>query len=284
MFRSILFVPATRPDRFQKALEAGADAVCIDLEDAVPPDKKQEARNIIASFPIGSRNDVAQCLRINALTTKDGILDLAALAEADARPDFLILPKVTAAIELAIVESVISDDIPVLAVIESTTGLDAVHDIAAHPATRALMFGSADYSAEIGSTMGWDALLYARSKIIAAAAANGKKALDGIWPDIQDNVGLVDDTRRMKAIGFHGRVAIHPKQIRGIHIGFLPTDTELTMARKIVKAFDDAGRNAIQVNGKMVDQPIYDAAISLLKRNIEITCQTEAKSGCSSNQ
>jgi citrate lyase subunit beta/citryl-CoA lyase/(S)-citramalyl-CoA lyase len=266
MYQSILFVPANRPELIPKAMAAGASAVCVDLEDAVPPDQKIEARKIISTLPFKSPKNVAQCLRINALTTKDGILDIAAISESAIKPDVLVLPKVTNAIELSIVAAACGDDIPVIAIIESTAGLNAVHEIAAHPLTKALLFGSADFSAEIGSAMEWDALLYARSKIINAAATNGKRALDGIWPDFHDTDGLIENSRRLKAIGFCGRVAIHPKQVPGINLGFAPTTSELAFARAVIKAFEEAGGNAVQVNGKMVDRPIYDMAIFLVKQ------------------
>jgi len=266
MYQSILFVPAIRPELIPKAMNAGASAVCIDLEDAVPLDRKAEAREIIFSLPFKSPVSVAQSLRINALTTKEGILDIAAIAQSAIKPDVLVLPKVTSSIELSIVAAACGDDVPVIAIIESTAGLNAVDDIAAHPLTKALLFGSADFSAEIGSTMEWDALLYARSRVIAAAAANGKKALDGIWAEIHDTDGLIDNTRRLKAIGFWGRVAIHPKQVHGINLGFAPTASELEFAKEVVRAFESSGGNAIQVNGKMVDKPIYDMAVSLIKQ------------------
>jgi (S)-citramalyl-CoA lyase len=266
MYQSILFVPAIRPDLIPKAMMAGADAVCIDMEDSVPPDRKREARDIIASLPFESPANVVQCLRINALTTREGILDLAALAQSAVKPDVLVLPKVTSPAELSIVAAACGAETPVIAIIESTAGLDAVLEIAAHALTHALLFGSADFSAEIGSTMDWDSLLYARSKVIAAAAANGKKALDGVWTDIHDATGLVDNTKRLKALGFFGRAAIHPKQIPGIRLGFAPTASDLEFARAAVQAFENAGGTAVQVNGKMVDKPIYDIARSLLRQ------------------
>jgi citrate lyase beta subunit len=232
----------------------------------VPADQKAEARKIITTFPFESPVKVAQCVRINALTTREGILDLAAIAESATKPEVVILPKATSAIELSVVAAAFGDEVSVIAIIESTAGLNAIHEIAAHPLSKALLFGSADFSAEIGSTMEWDALLYARSTVVAAAATYGKSALDGIWPDIQDNNGLIDNTRRLKAIGFSGRVAIHPSQIEGIKAGFTPTAGELHFAQEVVRAFESAGGRAIQVNGKMVDQPIYDMAIYLLEQ------------------
>jgi len=267
MYRSILFVPAIRPELIPKAMNAGASAVCVDLEDAVPLGQKAEARKIIGAYPVKSSLDVVQCLRINALTTKDGVLDIAALSQSESKPEVLVVPKVTGATELSIIAATCGDDVSVIAIIESTAGLNAVNHIAAHSSTKALLFGSADFSAEIGSSMEWDALLYARSKIIAAAAAHGKKALDGIWADLEDTDGLIDNTRRLKAMGFCGRVAIHPKQIHGINLGFAPTVAELATAREVIRIFESAGGTAVQVNGKMVDRPIYDMAISLVKQN-----------------
>lgn len=266
MYQSILFVPGNRPELIPKAIAAGASAICIDLEDAVPPDQKAEARKVITTIPLESRNGVVKCLRINALTTKDGILDIAEIAQSAVKPDVLILPKVTSSVELSVVAAACDEQLSVIPIIESTAGLVAAHDIAAHPLTRALLFGSADFSAEIDSAMEWDALLYARSRIISAAAVNGKRALDGIWPDIEDKEGLIENSRRLKALGFCGRVAIHPKQIEGIKLGFAPTGSELALAQEVVRAFESSGGSAIQVNGKMVDKPIYEKARLLVKQ------------------
>src|SRR5690606_24857582 len=109
--------------------------------------------------------------------------------------------------------------------------------------------------------------LYARSKIVVAAKAAGKCAIDGVWPSFHDDEGLIEDTRRLKHLGFDGRLAIHPRQISGIHAGLAPSASDLVQARELVVAFEAGGGKAIQVNGKIVDQPIYEAAVATIRRS-----------------
>lgn len=265
MFRSILFVPASRPERFQKALNIGADAICVDLEDAVPISEKENARKSLKQFPSATPS-TATCLRINSLDSEESKHDLAALSAIDISPDYLMLPKVDSVNELDIIKSELGSAPRVLAIVESARGLVNVESIADHPAVCAVLFGSADYSVDVGSTMSWDALLYARCKIIAAATAAKKAVHDGAWLDISDVQGLLNDTARIRDLGFDGRVAIHPKQIASIHTAFAPTEQELRDAEKIVSAFESAGGTAIQLDGLMIDRPVYDAAKAIVSR------------------
>ena len=263
MFRSILFVPATRPDRFDKAMDAGADAICIDLEDAIPAGEKPLARKSIAAMPSATAT-TATCLRFNAVESGELQRDIDALSGTLSRPSYLAIPKVQTAKDLDVVVSQSSYTSNILAIIETARGLLNAEAIAAHPAVAAIIFGSADYSADVGSSMSWDALLFARCRLISVAAAFSKPAIDGAWLDINDEAGLRDDTAHSGSLGFSGRVAIHPRQIEAIHAELGPTEDAVQQAEKIVSAFEKSGARAIQVDGRMIDQPVYEAAKDLL--------------------
>uniref|UniRef100_UPI0022EB5299 HpcH/HpaI aldolase/citrate lyase family protein n=1 Tax=Falsiroseomonas oryzae TaxID=2766473 RepID=UPI0022EB5299 len=159
--RSILFVPGHRPDRFAKALAVGADAVVIDLEDAVPPGEKAAARQAVLARPAAPAG-VAFGVRINPVPTPEGIADLAALLAAEAAPDFLMLPKTEAAEELRIVHRAFARHArppQLLALVESAEGLARAGAIAAEPGCVALAFGGVDLAADLGCAFAWEPLL-----------------------------------------------------------------------------------------------------------------------------
>ena len=264
--RSLLFVPGSRADRFQKALDSGADAVCFDLEDAVPKAQKREARAIIGRLPMQGAAQVGRFLRINGLATADGLRDLLALAEAGHAPDALLVPKAVAPREMDLIGALLDPAPPLIAILETAAGVEAAAAIAAHPQVAALLFGSADYCADTGAAMQWDGLAYARGRIVAAAAAHRVLAIDGVWPDVQDDAGALADTQRIRGLGFRARCAIHPRQVPFIHQGFAPPAEELAKARRIVAAFEAGGGAAILVDGVMIDQPLYESALTTIQQ------------------
>ena len=264
--RSLLFVPGSRADRFRKALDSGADAVCFDLEDAVPKAQKQEARAIIGRLPMQGAAKVGRFLRINGLATADGLRDLLALAQANHAPDALLVPKVAAPREMDLIGNLLDPGPPLIAILETAAGIEAAAAVAAHPQVAALLFGSADYCADTGAAMQWDGLAYARGRIIAAAVAHQVLAIDGVWPDVQDGEGALADTQRIRGLGFRARCAIHPRQVPFIHQGFAPPAEELAKARKIVAAFEAGGGAAILVEGMMIDQPLYESALTTIQQ------------------
>ena len=264
--RSLLFVPGNRPERFNKALESGADAVCFDLEDAVPMAEKKEARTTISDLLMNGSAKVPRFLRINGLATVDGLRDLLMLTETDGAPDALLVPKVAAPREMDLVSALLGNGTPLIPSLETASGIEAAIAVSAHPRVVALLFGSADYCADTGAAMQWDGLAYARGRIIAAAAAHQKLAIDGVWLDVQDDEGALADTQRIKRLGFRARAAIHPRQIPFIHQGFALSITELARARKIVAAFEAAGGAAILVDSAMIDQPLYESALIVVQQ------------------
>ncbi len=269
LWRTLLFVPATRPDRFEKAAAAGADMVCIDLEDAVALDDKAAARDTALGFlsgqlPAGPR----WVLRINSPRTELGLHDLLALLSSAAAPDALFIPKASSGEEMRWLDDLLSAadrDIDLLPVIESAEGLDRVVEIAGSSLRNvAVGFGSADYAAELGSDMSVPALAYGRGRIAAAAGQAGIAAIDGIWPDFKDDDGLRGDTELVRSMGFDGKIAIHPRQVDVIHAVFAPSAEEVAHARRVVAASEAAKGGIATVDGEMIDNPVVVAAQHVL--------------------
>lgn len=269
--RTTLFVPANRPDRYAKALGSGADIVCVDLEDAVARDDKAKARDAVAEFfamagaPHGHR-----ALRINGLSTLDGPRDILHLADRGIRPDVILLPKTCCSREVRSLTAWMDESglaCPIVAIIETAEGLDHAAEIAMAPRVAAICFGSADYSAETGSGMHWDALHYGRGRIVQAAARAGVLALDGAWLAIADTQGLAEESRRLPGLGFDGRVVIHPSQVAAVHEAFQPDGSDLERATKILLAAErEGGGSVISVDGRMVDRPVIMWARRLVAR------------------
>ena len=263
-----MFVPGNRPERFEKAAASGADLIAIDLEDAVPPENKDEAREIVMEHLRAPYSGAARrFIRINSPKIEAGLRDLVALIDCPTAPDGILIPMIGAAAEVRWVDGLLAGhpDLDLIAVIETTEGLDNAYEIAgASPRLCGVGFGSADFTAETGGTMEWDPLLYPRSRIAAACARHKVVAIDGVWLNMGDEDGLVAETRAIKALGFRGKIAIHPKQIPGIHTGFAPSENEIEFAAKVVAAFEKAGGAAIKVDGQMIDLPLYDSAQQIL--------------------
>jgi citrate lyase beta subunit len=265
LWRSLLFVPATRPDRFEKAAVAAPDTVCIDLEDAVGPDDKSSARTAALEFLSGARAEgVRWALRINNPRTINGLRDVLALIDSTATPDVVLVPKVESAHELRWLDGLMAAAgraTGLVPVVESTRGLECAPDMArATTRVEAIGFGSADYSAEIGSDMGAAALTYARGRIAAAAGGARIAAIDTVWLDFRDDDGLRAETELARGMGFDGKLAIHPSQVATINAVFVPSARAVERAEKIVAAAEAAGGGVVSVDGEMIDEPVVIAA------------------------
>ena len=261
VYRSLLFVPGARSDRFGKAVAAGADAVIIDLEDAVLPADKSQARTETLAW-LGAWRGRHLGLRINSPRTAFGCADLAALAAspAAARADFLMVPKAETAVDLEIVAEAFGRKMPLIAIIESGRALFNAAGIA-QQASGGVLFGGVDYSASLGADVSdWDAMLTARGTIAAACAAAGVPAYDVPYLDTKDADGLAVMTRKAKAMGFSGRACIHPDQVKAVNTAYSPTEAELEEARAILAAMGAAGGGVALHKGKMIDRPVILAA------------------------
>jgi citrate lyase beta subunit len=257
-FTSLLFVPGSRPDRFDKALSAGARAVIFDLEDSVPEAGKVEARAALAKFLAAKRTGgPRRVVRINRLERPEGRADLAALAGLDV--DQVMLPKVESAAPLARADRVLDEAgsaAGLIALIESARGVGRIEAIVEEAPTRlsALMFGAADYAADLGLQAGARRADFARERIVNAAAMAGVPAIDSPFFDIADAAGLAADCASARAMGFAGKAAIHPSQIDPIEQAFAFTEAEKTLARRILAAGADGA--AAVLDGKMIDEAI----------------------------
>ncbi len=221
VFRSMLMTSAVNPRRYRAALRSGADVCTLDLEDAVPPALREEARHRASQYFEGPSTECVRALRINSLRSTDGLLDVLALAYGALKPDALLIPKVDCAHDLRILEDMLGDqlaDVDFLATIETAAGLAAVEQIAtATPRVRGLVFGAADFAADLGISMEWEPLLYARSRIVAAAAVAGIPAIDAPTFDLGSEMALKIDVNRSRELGFAGKAAIHPRQVAVIN-------------------------------------------------------------------
>ena len=270
VFRSLLFVPGARPDRFDKAVASGADAVCIDLEDAVAPHLKQEARATTFEYLATPSDAAAVGFRMNGLDTQEGPADLAAFKESGARPAFIMIPKASGGGDINHVRETLGADCPPLwPLIETPEGLLNGADIAravGDPGSNGggVMFGGADYSASIGSDMSWDALAYARGAIVNAAAVGGCDTLDVPYLDVKNEEGLRTETVRVKSLGFTGRACIHPAQINTVNAVFTPSAEEISKAEKIAAAYEAAAGGVALLDGKLIEKPVLRAAERVL--------------------
>ena len=267
--RSVLFVPASRPDRFAKAIATGADAICLDLEDGVGFGQKDEARdNAMAVLAERQPGRAEVVLRVNAPGSGVGDRDLAALLSAGVRPDALMIPKVGGADTIRALEARLApalEGLPLVVQIETAAGLAAAEAIAtASPNVAVLFFGAVDLSAELGCAIEWDALLYARSRVVAAAALAGIDAMDTPFMDVSATAQLGDETRAVRRLGFIGKAAIHPTQVPVIQAVFSPDPEEVAWAGRIVQAYETNQGGVLLVDGKLIERPVIASAQRIL--------------------
>ena len=266
--KSWLFTPATKADRFERASEVHADALIIDLEDAVALLDKQKARTAALQYLAQPAQGRLPCaLRINAPVTRTGIEDLRSLLESSAAPDYIILPKCDSPAFIRMVRTLLDQaakDTEMIALIESAKAVEALPDIVGSEVRPgALMFGAADMEADLGAKTGWEPLLFVRSRIVQVAASAGIVAVDSPFFDTADLEGLKKETTAARDLGFHGKAAIHPKQISVINEVFVPSDEEIAKARQIL-AVNQQGVGS--VDHQMVDEAIARKARRTLER------------------
>lgn len=257
--RSWLFTPATRPERFAKASQAGADVAILDLEDAVAPGDKPRARTTALAYLAGNPSvGTLHALRINGLDTRAGISDLDALLGSEAAPDFLVLPKTESAGHLEILDRLLTaagKATRLIGLIESARGLAAVEAIAtATPRLAGLMLGAADMAADLGATVAWKPLLaFVSGRLITACALAGVMPVDSPFFDLHDEPGLKQEMAAAVALGFPAKAAIHPAQIDAINAALTPSAEAVQRARKILA---ENVKGVGTVDGQMVDEAV----------------------------
>jgi citrate lyase subunit beta/citryl-CoA lyase len=269
--RSLLFVPGDRPDRMEKALGSGADALILDLEDAVAIDAKPAARDAVAAF-LGTPRDLSLFVRVNPLDGDFVEDDLAAVLPA--RPDGIVLPKAEGADTLRMLDARLSGDTMILPIVTETPA--AVFATGSYggvtPRLAGLTWGAEDLPAAIGAATSREEggrytppYELARSLTLFGANAAGVAAIETVYPDFRNLEGLAAYAARGRRDGFSGMMAIHPAQVPVINAAFTPTEEEIAHARRVVELFAaNPGAGALALDGRMVDAPHLKAAQRLL--------------------
>ncbi|MCO4856073.1 CoA ester lyase [Herbaspirillum sp. WGmk3] len=254
---SYLFVPANRPERYVKALESGADAVIVDLEDAVALPQKEEARATLARWLRGNGPQPRLWVRINAADTVwhgDDLLTFSALSMAG-----IVLPKAEEAKTLSAIARRQGPGRGLIALIESAAGLAAMREIAAVPGVQRLAFGSIDAQVDLGMQCGpeEEELMHFRMEMVMASRLAGiAPPIDGVTTDFNDDAFLARMVQRARRMGFGAKLCIHPKQVEGVRRGFMPGEQELAWAEEVMAAVRASDGGAISLKGKMIDKPV----------------------------
>jgi citrate lyase subunit beta/citryl-CoA lyase len=284
LMRTVLFVPGNDRRKLAKAGSLGADVVVIDLEDAVAESEKTAARAVTRDAIAGARGSGPVAVRVNGIDSGRLEDDIAAVTAPGLSA--IVVPKVEGAQALALASGALnraesdrglpSGTVALLALVETPLGIARCEEIllGAPPRTVTAMFGVADFSAALGVDITADGseLFYARSRLIVATRAASMPApVDGPYLELDDADGLLSDSRRSRALGFQGRIALHPRQIGPIQQAFSElSDDQVAAARQIVEAFEQAeagGLASIRVDGRFVDYPVYQLALAKLRRH-----------------
>ncbi|WP_225828514.1 HpcH/HpaI aldolase/citrate lyase family protein [Streptomyces naphthomycinicus] len=265
--RAWIITPGLRTDRFDSARTSGASVAVVDIEDSVAPADKQTARTASEAFFTPAEPPCTLGIRMNSLTTLDGIKDLAALAAYAARPDLIVVPKVEAARDIELVAAALDADgytPDIWALIESPRAFNYLPEIMRAPRLGGVIFGSADYAATVRCGLGWDALHYARSALINAATAANIPAIDAPTWELDDPHTLRRDAERAKELGFYGKGCVHPRHVEVINDVFTPTAQEIAQARATVAAADASGGSVTTVDGTMRGTPFFNRSRALI--------------------
>ncbi|MGB1697552.1 MAG: HpcH/HpaI aldolase/citrate lyase family protein [Thermoplasmatota archaeon] len=261
---NILFTPGTRPDRIMNAIQTGAcDVIVADLEDAVAPNEKDSARRMVQDALL-TRGEAKRAVRINAWPSKWAAEDLQVLVS---EPDYLVVPKVETAADLTELAAIA--ETPIIAILETAKGVLNASEIAAHEAVHAIALGAEDLAADAGmqrSESNWEMQTH-RATVALAAAAHGKVAIDMITADFKDDARFQRECNEARALGYRGKMCIHPAQAALARAAFAPTAEEVAWATRILEAVEATGvgeGGIVVVDGAMVDVPVIRQARRIL--------------------
>jgi citrate lyase subunit beta / citryl-CoA lyase len=254
--RSYLFVPGNRLDRFAKAWQSGADAVILDLEDAIPVAQKDQAREAVAAWLSRERPTY---VRINGPGTPWFERDLEAVRKSGIMG--IVLPKAEHPEQIAQVVASLIDEARVLPILETALGVWNALALAQIPGVERVAFGAIDFQLDTGITGEHEELLYARSRLVLASRVAGiLPPVDGVTTALDDIARLQGDVEHARRLGFGGKLCIHPNQVETINRGFVPTNVEIAWARRILEAAEASGMGALQLDGQMIDRPVIERA------------------------
>ncbi|WP_431273684.1 HpcH/HpaI aldolase/citrate lyase family protein [Variovorax ureilyticus] len=264
--RSLLFVPGHQGARFDKACQSGADAIVLDLEDAVPLDRKDEARaQVVQWLAVRSKGSASPqiAIRVNGAETPWHADDLAVCASAGV--DALMLPKSE---DPAVLRAVAArlPAVALLPLVETARGMARLKEIAAAPGVQRLVFGTIDFQADLDIEGEGLELLYFRSRMVLASRVAGiQPPVDGVSTTIDDAGRIEADALQARRLGFGAKLCIHPKQVAMVNRGFSPTPAQIDWARRVIEADAASGGAPVAVDGKMVDRPVVLKAQALLR-------------------
>ena len=260
--RSFIFIPSLRPDMFSKALASGADIVCVELEDGIAPKDKAKARQkALALFETPQADDgVERILRINSMRERFGVEDVRAVLKSKTPPPALMMPKLRTPDEVVILDQLLTEAghaTRLHVIIETNEGLEAAFEIAkCSDRIDAMFFGGVDMAAELRCQNTFDAMIYARSRVVHASAAAGLDVIDVPFLDLDDPEGMRDEAEKVRDLGFSGKGSVHPKQISALNEVFTPSDAQVGRARRIINEFEKADTGLIVIDGKLIEKPV----------------------------
>lgn len=260
--RSFIFTPGLRPDMFPKALASGADIVCVELEDGIAPKDKAEARQkALALFETPQADDgVERIVRINSMRERFGIEDVNAVLSSKTPPPALMMPKLRTPDEVVMLDQLLTEAdhaTRLHVIIETNAGLEAAFDIAqCSDRIDGVFFGGVDMAAELRCQNSWESLLYARARVVHAAASAGLDAIDVPYLDLDDPDGMRRAAEQARDLGFAGKGSVHPKQITALNEVFTPSMDQIARARRIIAEFEAANTGLVVIDGKLIEKPV----------------------------
>lgn len=269
-YRSVLYIPGSKERALDKARSLPADAIIFDLEDAVAPDAKAEARETLAaSLREGGYGKRIKIVRINALTSEWGLEDVRVLRDAGA--DAILLPKVNSPSDVDALADLLPPTMPIWVMMETPVSVFNAREIAAHGRVAGLVTGTNDLIKDLGCRSRADRmpLMTALQTIVMAARAARIVAIDGVYNRFRDGDGLKAECEQGRDLGFDGKTLIHPAQIEGANQAFAPTSSEIDLAERQIKAYEDSmasGQGIAVVDGQIVENLHVVAAQRILAK------------------
>ena len=267
-YRSVLYIPASKERAIDKARSLDVDAIIFDLEDAVTPDAKVEARDTLkAALKEGGYGARAKIIRLNGLDSAWGREDAEAMKDAEA--DAFLLPKVSSAADVEALAAIIGKDKDIWAMIETPMGVMKAEEIAAHPQMKGFVAGTNDLAKELNCRFRADRLpmITSLSMMLLAAKAHGIVAIDGVYNQFKDDEGLAAECAQGRDMGFEGKTLIHPAQVAVCNEAFSPSAEEIDLAERQIAAFEEteaSGQGVAVVDGKIVENLHVETARKIL--------------------